>query len=121
MTDNPDLSKFPDLGFDISEKLDKLPPPEPLLPSGLEPPECTFCEKQAVYLLDEIHLEVKTSEGALHTIITKLNPKSVVAACMDHKDSERDQEIAEGAHLSVIHESSVQSTLEHYDVYWKMI
>jgi hypothetical protein len=118
MTGN--LDKFPDLGFDPNEKIAK-PSGELKLPQGLRVPECTFCDQQALYSLEEIHLVVRTNDGAEHTIVTKLNPTKVILACMNHKDGEKDEEIAEGAHLSVIQDTSVHSTLVHYEVYWRMI
>jgi len=109
-----------EFGDKIGEQLGELPNPEPLIPKGVATPECSFCSSSAVYLLEKVFILVRTNEGAHHQIESVPN-QAVIAACINHKDSERDQEIAEGVHLSVINETSVPSELEHFDVYWKLI
>jgi hypothetical protein len=101
----PELTKHLDLEFQ------RLDPPKPV---------CSFCKAEdAVYVLDKILVRLATSDHALHTV--ESNPSSVVACCVKDKNSDNDEYVAGAVHLSIMHDTNVQSDLVDFDVYWKML
>lgn len=116
-----DLSKFPDLGFDVNEALSDIRPPN-LLPQGIAAPICKVCGTQAVYVLRMVELVLRTDEGAEHLIQSKPNDgPDILSVCLNHKDVEMDKSVALSAHEMAVYQSKVQSELVSYDVYWTQL
>jgi hypothetical protein len=104
----PELSKVLDLKF---EQLDIQPEPAPI---------CQFCtEVEAVYRLAAIRLLLQTPDHAKHLVESR--PTQVIATCIKDKNFDTEEYLAGAAHLTIMHETSVSSTLEDFEVLWKML